>query len=208
MFTCMSGDIELGNTQCRICLEEATPRRAIQQRCHCASYHDDCFAGWLRHHQNIICEVCLQPYEGVRRLDKELTLASLQTAAKVWLSIYATILILLWILEGLMESYTHCVYHSQTSSVSQGVPPKGHCRQIEAIEEFILVICGISSAAWIFKALVVCACPRDAGLIIVEHSSRLIIDDTTTISITNVRNRGFQHPPTPNQEQASGVISL
>ena len=157
---------------CRICLMEGTDLHRIHKRCNCASYHDDCFKDWVRHRRLEYCEVCESPYIGVRRQEREIIVANLQRQATAWLVVYAVTIAMVWILKGLIESYSDCVFSAQH--------PKRTCTGWNDIEELLIVIVGIGTPALCFQAVSISICPREAGLIITTSNSDFVIIPGTT----------------------------
>lgn len=155
---------------CRICLGEASQRHPIYRRCNCAHFHDSCFNDWLRHHNSDTCEICGTNYEGVRRVDTDVILANLQYQAWVWLVIYSLVIVMIWILKGMIENYSQCIYTARDAD-----QPETSCDGWNAIEEMLFAICGVSTAAVLMQALASCVCPTASGLIISKRYSKLIM---------------------------------
>lgn len=157
-------------TVCRICLEGATGRRGVYQRCPCAFYHDDCFKEWLSRRRAESCEVCGSRYVGVRNRETEITVANLQRQAIMWLLVYGIIIAMIWVLKGLIETYSDCVFEAREAR-----DPDRECAGWNDIEELLIVIVAVGTAALCFHTMSVTVCPREAGLIVTSRKSDLIV---------------------------------
>ena len=155
---------------CRICLGEATQHLPLFQRCDCAHFHDSCFNDWLRHSNSDTCEVCRTRYEGVRRIETDVVLANLQRQAWAWLVIYSLLIGMVWVLKCLVENYSQCISAARAAGRSET-----SCNGWNVIEEFLLVLCGVSTAAISIHALASCVCPTASGLVVSKHRSTLVI---------------------------------
>lgn len=155
---------------CRICLDGPYQGKSLYRRCNCAYYHDQCFKEWLFRRNSEVCEVCNQRYIGVYRYNKTEVVANLQRQAWLWLGIYSVIIILIWILKGLIEEYSNCVYRARENG-----GPITQCEGWNTIEEMLIVICGVSTAAIMIHAGCACACPGEAGLIVSHTTSKIVM---------------------------------
>ena len=155
---------------CRICLGGSTRCLPLFRRCDCAHFHDSCFSDWLRHHNSATCEVCGTRYEGVRRVETDVVLANLQRQAWVWLVVYSLVIGMVWVLKCLVEDYSQCVYAARTAG-----RPETSCEGWNAIEEMLLALCGVSTAAVSMQALASCVCPAASGLVVSKRCSTLIM---------------------------------
>lgn len=160
----------MDSPNCRICLGGASRHHPLFRRCDCAYFHDSCFNDWLRHHHSDTCEVCRTRYEGVRRVETDVVLANLQRQAWVWLAIYSLLIGMVWVLKCLVENYSQCIYSARAAGRSET-----SCSSWNAIEELLLVLCGVSTAAISMHALASCVCPTASGLVVSKRRSTLII---------------------------------
>ena len=174
--------IELRNIPCRICMMGAFENQHLRRRCSCACYHDGCFIEWLKRRQSTVCEICNQPYSGVRYSHYNMTIMSLQWSASVWLIIYGIIIILLWVLKHVLESYSNCIQKYRNKPL---LVKRHKCSTIGAIEEFVIVICSVATVTWVLKCAAVWLCPQETGFLAAKRISRLIVDGTTRIPLSN-----------------------
>jgi len=168
--TCKATTLAMDSPSCRICLGGATQRLPLFRRCDCAHFHDSCFNNWLRHRNSETCEVCGTRYEGVCRVETDVVLANMQRQAWVWLMIYSLVISLVWILKILVEKYSQCIYAARAAGRSET-----SCNGWNAIEELLLVLCGVSTAAISMQALASCVCPTESGLIVSKRESTLFM---------------------------------
>lgn len=99
-----------------------------------------------------------------------MVLANLQRQAWVWLVIYSLVIGMVWVLKCLVEDYSQCVYAARTAG-----RPETSCEGWNAIEEMLLALCGVSTAAVSMQALASCVCPAASGLVVSKRCSTLIM---------------------------------
>ena len=157
---------------CRICLMEGTQLNGVYQRCNCGFFHDDCFKEWLRRRTNDTCEICSEQFRGIRRHEREIVVANLRRQAIVWLIVYTMIIVMCLVLQGLMETYSNCVYNARKAK-----EPINRCNGAgwNDVENLLTVIVAFGTTALSLHAFTVCACPREAGIVVTSRRLDIVI---------------------------------